>query len=210
MIIEHAGKRPRISPTAWVAPSATVCGDVTIEAGVRILHGACVIGEAGGSIAIGERCIVMENAVIRAGTDHPCAIGHHCLVGPNAHVTGATLEDEVFVATSAQVFHGARLGRGAEVRVRGTVHLKSRLVPGAVVPIGWVAVGDPARILSPDKYDEIWEIQRSLDFPKFVYGLERDTPHLMRRITEKLAEKLEAHTEDVVLGAECADGPARN
>jgi carbonic anhydrase/acetyltransferase-like protein (isoleucine patch superfamily) len=63
-------------------------------------------------------------------------------------VTGAELEDEVFIATGAAIFHGAHLGRGSEVRVHGTVHLRTRLEPGATVPIGWVAVGDPARIFA--------------------------------------------------------------
>ena len=148
MLIEHAGKRPTIDPTAWVAPDATVCGDVTIGPGVRILHGARVVGEAGGAIRIGRDAIIMENAVIRASSKHPYTIGDHCLIGPNAHVTGATLEDEVFVATGAAIFHGAALGRGSEVRVHATVHLRTRLAPGATVPIGWVAVGDPARILT--------------------------------------------------------------
>jgi UDP-3-O-[3-hydroxymyristoyl] glucosamine N-acyltransferase len=108
MLIEHAGKRPRIDPTAWVAPDATLCGDVTIGPGVRILHGARLVGEAGGAIRIGRDGIIMENAVIRASTKHPCTIGDHCLIGPNAHVTGATLEDEVFVATGAAIFHAPR------------------------------------------------------------------------------------------------------
>ena len=46
----------------------------------------------------------------------------------------------MFVATGAAIFHGAVLGRGSEVRVHATVHLRTRLEPGAVVPIGWVAV----------------------------------------------------------------------
>jgi hypothetical protein len=62
MLIEHAGKRPHIDPSAWVAPDATVCGDVTLGAGTRILHGARIIGEGGGAIRIGLNCIVMENA----------------------------------------------------------------------------------------------------------------------------------------------------
>jgi len=66
MIIEHAGKRPAIDRTASIAPDATVCGDVVIGAGARILHGARIIGEDGGAIRIGRDCIVMENAVIRA------------------------------------------------------------------------------------------------------------------------------------------------
>ena len=66
MLIEHAGKRPAIDPTAWVAPDATLCGDVTIGPGVRILHGARLVGEAGGAIRIGRDGIIMENAAIRA------------------------------------------------------------------------------------------------------------------------------------------------
>src|SRR5262249_46413336 len=199
MLIEHAGKRPTIDPMAWVAPDATLCGDVTIGPGVRILHGARLVGEAGGAIPIGRDGIVMENAVIRASTKHPCTIGDHRLIGPNAHVTGATLEDEVFVATGAAIFHGAVVGRGSEVRVHATVHLRTRLEPGAMVPIGWVAVGDPARILPPDRHDEIWEVQRSLNFPEWVYGFDRSTPDLMRRGTRRLSEALAAHAGDAVI-----------
>lgn len=72
------------------------------------------------------------------------------------------------MATGAAVFHGAYLGRGAEVRVHATVHLRTRLEPGATVPVGWVAVGDPARILPADKHDEIWTVQAPLNFPTWV------------------------------------------
>jgi carbonic anhydrase/acetyltransferase-like protein (isoleucine patch superfamily) len=198
MMIAHAGKQPQIDATAWVAPDATVCGDVVIGRGSRIMHGARLIGEGGGAIRIGEACIVMENAVIRASRRHPCTIGDHCLIGPNAHVTGANLEEQVFVATGAAIFHGARLGRGSEVRVHATVHLRTRLAPGSTVPIGWVAVGDPARILSPDRHDEIWAVQAPLDFPQFVYGFDRSTPDLMIEVTRRLSNALGAHAEDAV------------
>jgi carbonic anhydrase/acetyltransferase-like protein (isoleucine patch superfamily) len=199
MLIQHAGKRPQVDPTAWIAPGATVCGDVVIGPGVRVLHGARIIGEGGGAIRIGRDCIVMENAVIRASRKHSCTIGDHCLIGPNAHVTGATLEDEVFVATAAAIFHGAWLGRATEVRVHGTVHLRTRLAPGSTVPIGWVAVGDPARFLPPDQHDEIWAVQKPLNFPEWVYGFDRDTPDLMRHVTRRLSEVLGAHANDTVL-----------
>ncbi len=199
MLIEHAGKRPRVDDTAWVAPDATVCGDVTIGAGARILHGARLIGEAGGSIKIGVDCIVMENAVLRASRRHSLSIGDHSLIGPNAHVAGAQIEDQVFVATGAAIFHGAVLGRGAEVRVHAIVHLRTRLAPGATVPLGWIAVGDPARILPPDRHDEIWAVQAPLNFPQWVYGLDRDTPNLMIQVTRRLSEALGAHARDEVL-----------
>ena len=199
MLIEHAGKRPLIDDTAWIAPDATICGDVAIGPGARILHGARLVGEAGGTISIGRDSIVMENAVLRAGRRHPLIIGDHCLIGPNAHVVGARLEDQVFVATGAAIFHGAHLGRGTEVRVHGIVHLRTRLEPGATVPIGWIAVGDPARILPPDRHDEIWAVQAPLDFPQWVYGFDRDTPDLMVRVTRRLSEALGAHAQDATL-----------
>src|SRR5260221_8228552 len=85
MIIAHAGKQPQIDATAWVAPDATLCGDVVIGRGSRIMHGARLIGEGGGAIRTGDSCIVMENAEIRANRPHPCTIGDHCLTGPNPH-----------------------------------------------------------------------------------------------------------------------------
>ncbi|HZM75325.1 MAG TPA: hypothetical protein VFC19_06340 [Candidatus Limnocylindrales bacterium] len=174
--------------TAWVSPDATVSGDVTLGPGTRVMPGARIVAEAGGAITIGQSCIVLENAVIRATGRHPCVIGDHCLIGPHAHIVGATLADQVFIATGASVFHGASLGKGCEVRVNGTVHLRTTLDPGIAVPIGWVAVG--TKILSPDKHEEIWAEQQPLDFPGYVYGVERDTPDAMVRITQRLSEAL--------------------
>jgi carbonic anhydrase/acetyltransferase-like protein (isoleucine patch superfamily) len=108
MILTHNGKKPTIDVTAYVAPTATVCGDVSIGAHCRIMFGACLIAE-GGSIEIGTHCIVLENAVIRSTSRHSAQIGDHCLIGPNAHVTGCTVKEEVFIATGAAVFHGAVL-----------------------------------------------------------------------------------------------------
>src|SRR5690349_7169836 len=116
MILPHHGKTPTIDPSATIAPTATVAGDGTVGPGCRIGFGACVVSE-GAPLVLGTNVIVMENAVVRATATHPTTIGSHCLIGPLAHVVGATVEDEVFVATGAAVFHGARLGRGAEVRV---------------------------------------------------------------------------------------------
>lgn len=181
---------PEISPLATVARDCTVSGRVIIGPGCRILPGARIVAEGGGSIHLGRNCIVLENAVIRATARQDCRIGENCLIGPQAHVVGATLADEVFVATGASVFHGATIGKGAEVRINAVVHLRSTLPPGATVPIGWVAIGDPARILPPDQHEAIWEIQSRLDFPGFVYGLDRSDPDLMRKVTARLSEEL--------------------
>lgn len=198
MILSHAGKTPKIDPSAVVTPTATICGDVTIGPNCRIMHGAAVIAE-GGHITLGEQCIVFENAVIRSNRNHATKIGKYCLIGPNAHVVGCTLEENVFIATGAAIFHGARACEGSQVRINGVLHIKSRLEAGAVVPIGWVAVGDPAQVFSPDRHEDIWAIQKPLNFPLTVYGYEREVAS-MQKITGRLAGNLASHRDDSIIG----------
>lgn len=200
MIIEHLGKMPTIHPSAYIAPSATICGDVEIGMGARIMFGVSVIAE-GGLIRIGANSIVLENAVIRSTPKHSTHIGTHTLIGPHAHVVGCGIEESVFIATGASVFHGASVGRGSEVRINGVVHIKTKLDPGSTVPIGWIAVGNPAQIFPPDKHDEIWEVQEPLNFPKFVYGFERipELENQMPSITVQYCKQLGTHKEDKIL-----------
>lgn len=198
MLIAHDGKAPIVDATAYVAPNAVVCGDVRIGPGCRVMFGAQIIAE-GGCITIGAECIVMENAVLRSSALHDLCIGQHCLVGPNAHVVGCVIEDEVFIATGAAVFHGARVGKGSEVRINAVVHLKTQLPAGATVPISWVAVGAPAAILPPDQHERVWALQKPLNFPLTVYGLDRDEADMVK-ITQRLSQALGSHRDDEVLG----------
>ena len=62
------------------------------------------------------------------------------------------------------------------MRVGGVVQVNTVLPPGSMIPIGWVAVGDPAKIYPPGQHEQIWSIQESLDFPGTVYGVSRQTP----------------------------------
>jgi|SRR5215211_264688 len=200
MLVEHRGKRPRIAPSAYVAPNAVVCGDVVIGERTRILFGAVVTAE-GGSVELGASCIVMEHALVRGRRGHPTRLADHVLVGPHAHVNGAIVEEEAFLATGVAVFPGARIGSGAEVRVNGVVHVNSGLQPKTTVPIGWIAVGDPARLFPPERHDELWPIQRELDFPGTVFGLPREEA-TMARVTERYAELFGAHRGDRLLDEE--------
>lgn len=197
MLIRHSGVEPQVNPTAWIAPNAVVCGDVKVGPGCRIMYGANVVAESG-SISIGQECIIMEGAVLRSAERHDLSIGNNCLVGPNAHVVGCTLEDEVFLATGSAVFHSAHLGTGCEVRVHGVVHLATRLAAGQMVPIGWIAVGNPAQVLPPSQHDRIWKIQEPLNFPLAVYGLDRSEA-TTKRITQRLCRKLGSHAADEAL-----------
>jgi carbonic anhydrase/acetyltransferase-like protein (isoleucine patch superfamily) len=173
MIIESQGKRPNVAPSARIAPTATICGDVTIQANCSIGFGTVLIAE-GGPIKVGANSVIMDTAVLRGVRANPLTVGCNVLIGPRACLTGCTVADEAFLATGATIFNGAIIGRGAEVRINGTVHLRTVLPDGATVPIGWVAVGDPAHILPPEDHDAIWAIQQKLDFPRYVFGVNRD------------------------------------
>jgi carbonic anhydrase/acetyltransferase-like protein (isoleucine patch superfamily) len=196
MLLEHRGRRPVVPESAYVAPSAVLCGAVVLGEGSRVLHGAVLTAE-NGEVRLGENSVVMEHALVRGRADHPALIGDAVLVGPHTHVNGATVEEEVFIATGAALFPGSVAGAGAELRINSVLHVNSRLEPGAVLPIGWTAVGDPAQLFSPDRHEELWAIQRDLDFPGIVYGVPRGTP--MRDIMGRQSSYYGSHQEDHLL-----------
>ena len=200
VLLEHSKQRPRIADDAWVAPTAVLSGDVRVESGSCIAFGAVLVAE-GAPLVVGRQTIVREHALLRSTSEHPLEIGNYVLVGPRAALYGCRIEDEVFLATGVTVFHGAEIGRGAEVRINGVVHVRTRLEPGALVPIGWVAVGDPAQILPPSEHERIWAVQRTLDFPRVVYGLEREPDGSvdMRELTARVAAGLRRHAEDSLI-----------
>ena len=195
MLLEHDGRRPLIAADAYIAPTAVLCGDVTIAAGCRVLFGAVLTAEDG-PVMVGEGCVVMEHAVVRGRSAHPARLGARVLVGPHAHVNGADVEDEAFIATGAALFPGARIGARAEIRINGVVHVNSTLPDEAVVPIGWVAVGD--KLLPPAYHADIWDVQQDLDFPGTVYGEPRGDD-LMARVMPKQSAWLAAHRDDRIV-----------
>ncbi|WP_296666080.1 gamma carbonic anhydrase family protein [Demequina sp.] len=197
MIVTHRGKSPSIDPAATVAPSAVVCGDVTIGPGVRVLHGAVLTAEDG-RIVVGEDTVVMENALVKARAGHDVLIGDAVVIGPHVHVNGAHIGDECFIATGAALFPGAVLERGCEVRIRAVVQVNTVLAEGTLVPIGWIAAGTPATMLPPDRHEEVWAIQQDLDFTGTVYGVQRGTS--MRELLRGQSDFYGAHDDDEIIG----------
>jgi gamma-carbonic anhydrase len=197
VLIEHEGKSPAVADSAYVAPTAVLSGDVTIGPDCRVLFGAVLTAE-GGPIEVGARCIVMENAVLRGREGHPLRLGDHVLVGPHAHINGAVVESDVFLATGVSIFPGAHVGAGSEVRINAVVHVNSRVAENTTVPIGWIAVGDPAQLFPPSAHDELWPIQRAMDFPRTVFGVDRGEL-TMETMTQRYAEHFGRHRSDRIL-----------
>jgi carbonic anhydrase/acetyltransferase-like protein (isoleucine patch superfamily) len=118
MIISSGTKKPNIHASAYVAPSAIVSGEVTIEEGCAVLHGAVIAAE-GASVVIGANSVVMENAVLKASggsvMQFPLSVGESCIIGPGAYVVGATIEPGCFIAAGSRVRNGQTIPENSTV-----------------------------------------------------------------------------------------------
>lgn len=204
MIIEHAGRRPDIAPTAWIAPNAVVSGAVKIGADTRVLYGAVLTAEVGAEMEVGPGCVIMEQAVLRASGRFPLRLGQGVLVGPHAYVTGCDVGARSFIATGAMVFNGARLGEACVVALGGKVHIDSELPDGARVPIGFIAFGRPAGIHPPEEAPQVHEELGRLDFMRYVFGVQtegKDRSQIMEEALSRYTRALAAHGADSLLSS---------
>jgi carbonic anhydrase/acetyltransferase-like protein (isoleucine patch superfamily) len=199
MILSSGTKKPKIHSSAYVAPTATIAGDVTIGVDCAILHGAVITAE-GAPVTIGAQCVVMENAVVKASggsaLQFPVAIGDRCIVGPHAYVVGATIGSGCFVASGAKIFNGAVLGDGAGAALGAIVHVNAHVGAGAAVPMLHIAYGDPAEMVPPERAPEV---HAAIDFYAGVFNLEA-APDVRARAAETYAKFLRrTHAQDTAL-----------
>ena len=140
MTIYALGDRePVIDPSAYVHPDAVVIGAVTLAAGVSIWPGAVLRADYG-TISIGERTNIQDGSVLHCTPIDPTVIGASCVVGHNAHVEGATIGDNVLIASGSVVLNGSTVGDGAIVGAGAVVPFKFD------VPARRMALGVPARL----------------------------------------------------------------
>ena len=131
---------PRIDSSAWLAPGATVVGDVEIGADSSLWYGATIRGDVN-AVRIGARTNLQDQCVLHVTRDRfPCDVGDEVTIGHRAVVHGCRVRDGALIGIGAVVLDGALVGEEALVGA-GAV-----LAPGAVVPDGMVALGIPARV----------------------------------------------------------------
>jgi len=131
------GKEPRIADDAFVAPNATVIGDVVLEAESSVWFGAVLRGDFD-RIVVGEGSCVQDNAVIHTASARPTIVGANVTVGHAAMLEGCVVEDGAVIAMGAIVLQGARVGAGALVAAGSVVR------EGQEIPPRSLAAGVPA------------------------------------------------------------------
>ena len=139
---------PTIDPTAFVAETARVFGDVTLGRLSVVMFGAVLRAELD-RIEVGERSNIQDNAVIHADEGRPCIIGQEVTVGHAAVVHGAVIGAHCLVGIGAKALNGSVLGEGAWLAAG------SLLPEGKHIPAWTLAVGTPARPVRELTPDEI-------------------------------------------------------
>lgn len=135
----RTGKEPQIHESAFIAPTATIIGDVIIEEGVNVWFGAVLRGDWG-SIRIGKNTSIQENVTIHIEMGKSAKIGSDCIIGHHAMIHGPCIvEDGALVGIGANVLHNSKLGKGSLLGA-GAVLVNKEIPPMSL------AVGIPASV----------------------------------------------------------------
>lgn len=138
-LYELNGVRPRIDPTAWIAPTAVIIGNVEVGPRASVWWGCTLRGDAS-EIRVGEGSNIQDGSVIHCSRHLPTLIGANVTIGHLACIEGCVVEDGALVGTAAVMLQRSRLGSGAMLAA-GAV-----LGEGSEVPAGMLAAGVPAAV----------------------------------------------------------------
>jgi carbonic anhydrase/acetyltransferase-like protein (isoleucine patch superfamily) len=139
MFIEYRGKSPKVHPTAFIAPTAVLIGDVEIGEESSVWFGTVIRGD-NGAIRIGARSNVQDNAVIHVGERSQTIIGNDVTIGHCALMEDCVIEDGALIGSNAVILNFARIGK------RSLIGAGSVVPAGAQIPEEVVAAGSPAKV----------------------------------------------------------------
>lgn len=139
LILPFKGKTPRIHKTAFIAPNATIIGDVTIGAHSSVFYGCVLRGDVG-PIRVGERTNIQDNSVLHVDADAPCTLGDDVTVGHMALVHGSTVGNGVLVGMKSALLSHSVVGDGSLIAAGAVV------LEGQEIPAKSLAAGIPAKV----------------------------------------------------------------
>ena len=128
-----------IHETVFIAPGATVRGDVTIEEDCSIWYHATVRGDCA-PIRIGRASNIQDNCVVHVDADHPVIIGANVTVGHGAIIHGCTIEDNTLIGMGAILLNGCHIGRNCIIAAGALI------TQHTVIPDNSLVMGNPGKI----------------------------------------------------------------
>jgi carbonic anhydrase/acetyltransferase-like protein (isoleucine patch superfamily) len=131
---------PRIHPTAWIAPNATLIGNVVVGANASVWFGAVLRGD-NEEIAIGDGSNVQENCVLHTDMGYPLRVGANCTIGHKAMLHGCVIADGSLIGMGATLLNGARIGAGCLIGACALV------TEGKDIPDGSLVMGSPGKVV---------------------------------------------------------------
>ena len=156
MICRYKDFVPKVSDNAFVAPNATVIGDVVIEEGASIWFGAVLRGDID-KIRIGKNSSIQDNTVIHVtGGKYPTIIGDNVIVGHGCILHGCIIKDNALIGMGAIVMDNVEIGKNSIVAAGAVV------VPHTKIPDNSVVAGVPAKVIREVKEGDLKEIERIL------------------------------------------------
>jgi carbonic anhydrase/acetyltransferase-like protein (isoleucine patch superfamily) len=139
MLIPFNGKTPRIDPSAFVAPTAVLIGDVEVGPQASIWFGAVLRGD-NGPIRIGARTSIQDNAVVHVSEHGGTYVGDDVTVGHAAVMEDCTIEPHALIGSNATLLNGCRIGEGSLIAAGSVVGER------ADIPARVLAAGAPASV----------------------------------------------------------------
>jgi carbonic anhydrase/acetyltransferase-like protein (isoleucine patch superfamily) len=156
MIVEFEGYRPRVAPTAFVAPTAVLIGNVTVGDEASIWYGAVLRADHGErGIVIGPRSNIQENCVLHVSIDRGTIVGSDVTVGHGALLEGCEIGDGAVIGMNAVVLDAARVGAHSLIAAGSTV------LVGTHIPDDTMAAGLPAVVKKATTGSTRWWIEHS-------------------------------------------------
>lgn len=133
-LIPFNGKAPKVHPTAFVAPTAVLIGDVTVGPEASIWFGAVLRGDdPEHGIVVGAGSSVQDNCVVHVGTWGPTVIGEHVTVGHGAKFESCIIGDRTVVGMNAVILQDAVVGEECVLAANTVVLEGARIPPRSVV-----------------------------------------------------------------------------
>ncbi|MBI1390704.1 MAG: gamma carbonic anhydrase family protein [bacterium] len=159
LVLPYQDAVPHIGADVFIAPNASVIGDVVLGDRSSVWFSAVARGDIA-AVRVGDDTNIQDNAVLHVGDDDPCIVGANVVVGHQAILHGCVVEDDCLIGMGAIVLNQAVVGRGSLIGAGALVTQGTKIPPYSLV------LGSPAKVIRELTADE--RANQAVFAPKYV------------------------------------------